>query len=356
MDTVAEYDAVYGACLDGDQSPIVFDADGKLIEDLFGDATVIGMGGPCNVNPTTGYIASGLVVMNGRWQDGVDSPLSYPVNYEMTSAEFNEGLTHEFGHFIGLDHSQINFNVLFQQPGACLAADLAGLPLMFPFYYCQARSTAGLPMLAPDDLAWVSRLYPESVNAPPNQIPFSSRYGSIRGTVLFSDGTTHVQGVNVIARDPANPRRIAVSVVSGYLFTGDLGQDVTGTNPGYEFGSRNPLVNGTYEIPVPAGTYTVEVESVFDAFVAGSSVGPINPPIPNPGANEFWDVNESATDSTTAKSNVSVSAGSVVSEINIILNGTKPRFDSFESGQIWWQDPPPAFLREEDFLPSAALS
>ena len=356
VSTVEEYDAVCWACIDGTQSPIVFDADGRLFEDLFGDATVIGMGGPCHLNPTTGYIVSGMVIMNGRWQDGVDSPSYYPVNYEMTAAEFDMGFAHEFGHFAGLDHSQINVNVLFQEPGACLAADLAGLPLMFPFYYCQARTTAGLPMLAPDDAAWISRLYPESVNAPPNQILYASRYGSIRGAILFSDGTTHVQGVNVVARDPANPRRIAVSVVAGYLFTGYPGQEVTGDSPGYALGSRNPLLYGAYEIPVPGGTYTVEVESVFEAFDGGSSVGPLSPPIPNPGANEFWDVNESATDSTAVKSNVSVSAGGVVSEINIILNGTPSRFDSFESARLWWHHASPALLREEDLLSLAHSS
>ncbi len=82
------------------------------------------------------------------------------------------------------------------------------------------------------------------------------------------------QGVNVIARQVDDPytsedesRRIAVSSVSGYLFTGNLGQSVTAalaspseddTN-GNRSGSRNPALRGFYQLSVPPGTYTVEV-------------------------------------------------------------------------------------------------
>ncbi|MGA2630459.1 MAG: hypothetical protein ABSG54_09615 [Terriglobia bacterium] len=274
----------------------------------------------------------------------------------MTSAQFNEAIAHELGHFIGLDHSQINVEVL-NDNGTCPTADLAGLPLMFPFAVCQARSTASLPMLAPDDAAWVSYLYPETVNAPPSQVPFNSRYGTIKGAILFSDGQTQAQGVNVIARDTLKPRSIAVSVVSGYLFTGNPGQTVTGTNDtGSSYGSRTPLLAGTYDIPVPPGSYTVEVESINHNFVGGSSVGPLNPPILSPGPKEFWNANESATDSAADKSTVTVAAGAIVSDINIILNGTAPRFDLLESSELWLLGPLPALLREEELRACAVAT
>jgi hypothetical protein len=221
---------------------------------------------------------------------------------------------------------------------------------MFPFFHCQARTTAGLPPLAPDDIAWVSRLYPETANSPPHQKPFSSNYGTIRGSILFSDGVTPVQGVNVIARDITNSREIAVSVVSGYRFTSNPGQEVTGDNDGgSKFGSRQPSVMGTYDISVPPGTYKVEVESVFEYFVGGSGVGPLDPPMPNPGSDEYWNTNESATDSVSDSSSIQVVAGGIVSEINIILNGTPPRFDSFESSsRLLLREPPPVWLREDD--------
>jgi hypothetical protein len=352
VDTVEEFDAVFGSCIEGLQTPILFDADGMLFFNLTGEAGIIGFAGPCQLNPSTGHIVTGFSMMNGRFQDGLDSPWEWPANYEIPAAEFDEALAHEFGHLSGLDHSQINVEVLNQTPGQCSTTDLAGLPLMFPFSFCQARTSAGLPMLAPDDVAWVSMLYPETVNNPPAQSRFDTAYGLIRGVIYFSDGTTHAQGVNVIARDTTNLRRKAASVVSGYLFTGNPGQDVTSTNTGGDpFGSRQPLQMGAYEIPVPPGTYRVEVESIFPWFIGGSGVGPLSPPIESPGPREFWNLNESATDSTTDSSPVTVSAGSVVSEINIILNQTPPRFDSFESARLRWPEPPAARREEEKLLP-----
>jgi hypothetical protein len=349
VDTAEEFNAVYASCGDGTQSPVVFDADGGIFYALMGDPSVIGLAGPCDLDSTTGRITSGLAAFSGRFQDGIDDPASYPANYEMTSAEFNETIAHEFGHFAGLDHSQINVQVLLQPYGHCASTDLAGLPVMFPFAHCQARTSAGLPMLAPDDLAWISYMYQETVNAPPTRIPFNTKYGTISGTILFSDGESPAQDVNVIARDSVNPRKVAVSVVSGYRVTWSPGQTVSGDNdPGALFGSRNPLLAGAYDIPVPAGTYTVEVESISSEFTMGSTVGPFDPPLPSPGPNEFWNTNESATDSVTDKSNITVSAGAALSDINIILNGTAPRFDSFESAGLWPREPMPAWIREED--------
>jgi hypothetical protein len=225
---------------------------------------------------------------------------------------------------------------------------------MFPVLFCQARSTAGLPLLAPDDVAWISQLYPETGSGA-GQTPFASAYGFIHGTIYYSDGITQAQGVNVIARrvsdgNAANgdeSKRIAVSVVSGYRFTGHIGQNVTTNGTGSKFGSRQAALIGLYEIPVTPGTYTVEVESVDPSFAYGSSVGPLDPPIPNPGLNEKWNSAESATDTPSASSTVTVAAGQTVSNIDIILNRTPPRFDSFESAQAQPSDEPPRWLRRE---------
>jgi hypothetical protein len=350
VDTVEEYNAVAAACDDGFESPVIFDADGSIFLQLVGDPGIIGFAGPCALDPATGHILSGLGMFNGQNRDGIDAPYSYPANYEMTAAEFDEAIAHELGHFIGLDHSQINTEVLDQIFTSCSVDDLAGLPLMFPYAICQARSTVGLPMLAPDDLAWVSRLYPETVEAPPDRVPFNTSYGILRGTILFSDGETPAQGLNVIARSTTTPRRVAVSAFSGYYFTGSPGQTVTGDNNfGTPLGSRNPLLIGTYEVPVPPGTYYVWVESV-SADLAGTGIGPLYPPIPSPGSDEYWNTSESATDSLTDKTAVTVTAGAIVSDLNIVLNGTPPRFDSFESSQVWPIDPPPAWRREEDSI------
>jgi hypothetical protein len=204
---------------------------------------------------------------------------------------------------------------------------------MFPFLYCQTRVSAGLPKLSPDDMAWVSKLYPGK--------SYSASYGSISGFIYFSDGITQAQGINVIARrvdDPSTPqdesRTTAISVVSGFQFTGNPGQPFSGNNTaGSRYGSRNPAVIGYYEIPVPPDTYTVQVENVYSEFVGGSSVGPLSLPH-MVYANKYWHAYESAYDNITQKDSITVAAGQTVNKIDIILNGTPPRFDKFEDGAL----------------------
>ncbi len=317
VNTMEEFNAVEGSCSNGTQSPIVYDADGSLFDDLVGDPNVIGFAGPCRLN-ASGRILSAEAALNGKFQDGVPSP-------ELSANAFDATFIHEFGHFSGLDHSQINLNCLVT--GCTLGSDDAfGLPTMFPILISSLEESAGIPAqftLAPDDIAWISRLYPA---AGPGG--FDATFGTIEGTIFFSDGQTPAQGVNVIARqvedgNPANgdeSRGFAVSVVSGYLFTGNPGQSVTGTNtPGSSFGSRDPTLVGFYRIPgLPPGSYTIEVESINAGFDAGSSVGPLNPPIPMPGT------------APPPAGPVAVIAGPPAVTVDITLVNTPPRFDQFE--------------------------
>ena len=83
-------------------------------------------------------------------------------------------------------------------------ADLAGLPTMFPFLMHVSQGS-----LSPDDIAWISRLYPA-----PGAAGFAATHGTIRGIVYFSDGESHVQFANVIARRVGDERSIAVSNVA----------------------------------------------------------------------------------------------------------------------------------------------
>ena len=337
VDTMEEFNAVEGSCLNGTQSPIVYDADGSIFQDLFGDPNVIGFAGPCR-RGVNGRILSAEAALNGRFLDGITDLNASPPNRELSDAAFDATFIHEFGHFSGLDHSQINLNCIVT--GCADGSDDAfGLPTMFPFLLSGLEESTGVPAqltLAPDDVAWISRLYPATGAG-----GFDATFGTIEGTIFFSDGQTPVQGVNVIARQVGNPRRVAVSVVSGYLFTGNPAQSVTLTNPGSSFGSREPQWVGIFRIPgLPPGDYTVEVEELNAAFVDGSSVGPLGASFPTgaseqfllPGPPEFWDTGESDTDDPAVSSPVTISApGIVVMAIDIILNGTPPRFDQFEN-------------------------
>lgn len=296
VNTIAEYDAVQAACGNGQQSPVVYDVDGSLLDQLgFDQTSVIGFGGACAVNATT--IASGTVVMNGLFQDGNASV------QDLTPTGFDAAFVHEIGHFSGLDHSQVNVNCF----NICGADDLAGLPTMFPFLVHES-----MIVLSPDDIAWISRLYPSA--------SFATTHGTITGRVFFSDGESHAQLVNVIARrvdTGANQdRTIAVSNVSGYKFRFFHGNSITNPPPD-DFGSTAPGDIGLFEIPVPAGNYTIEVESIDENFTEGAGVGGAIR-IPMPGT------------APAPSGPISVAAGATVTGNDVTLIGTPPRFDQFE--------------------------
>lgn len=305
VSTAAEYNAVEGACNNGTLSPIVFDVDGSLFEDLGQDSAVIGFAGPCAVN-SSGQFVSGQAVMNGIFLDGV----SNADNLELTDAEFDAAFVHEFGHFSGLDHSQINVECAT----GCNADDLAGLPTMFPFLVSETQRTLSI-----DDIAWFSRLHPAGGGG-----GFAATHGTITGTVYFSDGESQLQYANVIARrvdaGGNEPRRFAVSTVSGYRFRACTPNNITDPSPDFcpPSGSLDPALIGLYEIPVPPGSYTIEVESIDPAFTAGSSVGPSDFPIAMPGT------------APTPLGPIAIDAGETSSGHDIVLIGTPPRFDQFE--------------------------
>lgn len=328
VSTVAQFNDVIGVCDAGTENPVIFDADGSLLRGLGADDSIIGVSSICNVDPTAGFILSAFALMNGKWQDGNTA------NGELSAAEFNAAIVHELGHLSGLGHTQVNLQVL-SSPDACDDSDLiAGLPLMFPFSVCEpVVDSEGFPVLSADDLSGISNLYPNAQTA--------SSYGTITGTVFFRDGLSQAQGVNVIARRLDDPNttqdeslRIAVSAVSGERFTGNPGQDVTGDNStGDLTGSRDPNLIGKFEIHVPPGTYTVEIQSVFFAFTGGSSLTPLDPPIQMTAPSEFWNQNESGFDLPGQSDTISVGAGQTIENINIIENNVfENRFDGFEDG------------------------
>ncbi len=370
VSTVAEFNAVFGSCQQGTQNPIIFDANGSLIQGLGLSNLVIGFSSQCSLS-SNGRIVSDMVVLNGAFQNGVTQP-------QLDTNQFNEAIIHEMGHLLGLAHSQINLDLFTDaisqnNIGNCDLDRLAGLPLMFPISFCQARLDAGLPQLAPDDVAWISRLYPSAT--------YNTTYATIAGTIFFSDGTSQAQDVNVIARevDDANTpqdesKRVAFSAVSGYRFTDNPGQTVTAqylpcntgqsgcptsgfldeNSAGDQLGSRDASLIGSYDIPVLAGSnYTVQVESIDNQFTGGSSVGPIDPPIPMPGVPEFWNKQESSNDDPTASDPISTTPGQSITGTDIILNGSEPRFDQFEDGgsELWYEQIKPWRHEVGDLLP-----
>jgi len=307
VSTAVEFDAVEADCGTAAQSPIIYDVDATIFIDLGLDETaIIGFAGPCTISSGAPFqIGSGHAVMNGLFQDGQALPVA-----DIPAAAYDAAFIHEFGHFSGLDHSQINVNCL----GFCGADDLEGVPTMFPFLIDVSQG-----VLSDDDEAWISRLYPQTAGG----TTFANTHGTITGTVFFSDGLSHAQFVNVIARrvdaGANEDRRSAVSVSSGFralVFRGNPINDPTGA--GLESAAAGDI--GRFEIPVPTGSYIVEVEAVDPGFTGGSSIGgwPYDTRIGMPGT----------APAPTAP--IVVAAGATVSGVNVTLIGTDPRYDQFE--------------------------
>ncbi len=312
-------------------SAIVYDTDGSAVDQLFGAGAsdvILGFAGIGEITSdgTRNTITQALAVLNGKFIDG--SPDALPVD------KFREAFIHEFGHFLGLDHSQVNVAVM--DPAQRTADNLAGLPTMFPYMF----NTPARLTLAPDDMAAFSALYPAAA--------FAGSTGHIRGRILFSDGVTPAQGFNVIARrvdDPGTPedesRRIAVSSVSGYLYTVDGGNPLV-SNAGSEYGSRDRTLIGVYDIAgLSPGDYTIEVEAINPEFVGASGLNPFGAvgwqfPLPGACTLEYVNSNESATDNCTDKTPVTVGAGAeITTGTDIILNGTPPEYDAWEGASLW---------------------
>src|ERR1700687_4431388 len=283
--TSANATAYFGVCGDN-LNPIVFDTDGSIIRMLFGvgqENVILGASGPDCASYVPPVITEASAILNGRFIDGTSTQL----NPEVSLNDFAGVFTHEFGHYFGLDHSQINLTEAFDGN----PANDNTIATMFPILI-NGSEQASLNL---DDRVAVSMLFPSPT--------FFSSTGSIRGSIVRADGSTPFQGAYVVARDLSNPRLNAVGVASGLLFA-----------PTAPRGPPAAALKGYYELDGLASeaSYTVEVEPVDSRFTGGSSVGPLSPPaaVSLP---EFWNgANEAATnppDNPSAATAVPVSAG-----------------------------------------------
>jgi hypothetical protein len=252
---------------------IVYDYDGSVTDALLG----AGAGDPsqCFWNAVFGGVDNfgagatflhALVVING--QCALQSS-------QLTDVEYR--LVRVLGNVIGLGWSQMNLNVITGNPPPTLD-DFAGFPVMHsidpvscvPITACYANPY----QLAPDDMAALSRLYPAGPSATSARI-----YGSVYFVNALGAPTQPMQGVNVVARwiDPSTnlpSDAYGASSVSGFLFTGNAGNPITGLTdplgtPYSEFGSSDQTLEGFFDLgglPIPNGASTAQYELTVEAL------------------------------------------------------------------------------------------
>ena len=248
------------------ENPVVFDNGGQIIEDLFGMGSknsVLGFASvrfcqeeqsvvPCTRSNGLMHF-SAWIVLNG-FQASVFSG-------------FSQVITHEIGHLVGLDHTQINSQLAFNGQ----SGDDQFVAMMYPFVLEQ-----GPDQPIRDDIAWVSWLYPEE--------SFQTETGTITGRISRRSGG-FFGGANVVAvQAMGNPDGSVteslletVSVVSDFLITSDGSYQLLGLTP---------------------GDYVVFIEPLNSLFVQGSSVGPYETRFIDFVKDYYNDQNESGSDNS----------------------------------------------------------
>ncbi len=271
-------------------SAIVFDDTGEIFDLVFGpDSGILGFAGPEWIDVATCTVLEGVSFLNG------------PTFTNLVEA--SDVIVHEIGHYVGLGHSVVNGQVFFFDDATGPApfpgtAAFDQLETMYPFYGGEGQGTSSPHR---DDIAIISGLYPEPT--------FAGTTGSITGSIFGSNGTTRLTGVNVIARNLADPYNDAVSAISG-----DRTDD---------FSQADPLT-GAYRLDglTPGATYAVFVDEIL---AGGFSTPPL---VPLPGPEEFHNgANESAdasTDDPTEFTGVVAAAGGTAANINVIFNAFAP--------------------------------
>jgi hypothetical protein len=274
-------------------SAIVFDDTGEIFEELFGpDSGILGFASPEWANVPTCTITEGVAFLNGPSFDDATAALDV--------------LVHEFGHYSNLAHTVVNGQILaFDDHSGPSPNNTFGVPAgvtvietMYPFYFGPGSGTSSLHL---DDIAGLSTLYPEAT--------FGPTTASIRGTIFASNGTTKLTGVNVIARNIANPFLDAVSALSS-----DQTDAFVQTS---EFTGRY-----TFRALTPGAQYAVFV----DQILAG---GFSTPPLILPGPEEFHNGaaesdGDPVADPPAVFTPVSGIAGGVTTGIDIIFNAPRP--------------------------------
>ncbi|MFZ0300752.1 MAG: Ig-like domain-containing protein [Candidatus Sulfotelmatobacter sp.] len=253
---------------------IVYDFDGSVTDALLGAGAGATSqcfwnavyGGVDNFAVTANFLHA-LVVING--QCALQSS-------QLTDVEYR--LVRVLGGVLGLGWSQTNLNVITRNPPPT-SADYAGFPVMHyldpvscvPITVCYANPY----QLAPDDVAALSRLYPAS----PPSATTARIYGSVYFVNALGRAAQPMQGVNVVARwiDPSTGEpsaRYSVSSVSGFLFSGNAGNPITGMadplgNLYSEFGSNNQTVEGFFDLgglPIPNGASSAQYQLAIAAL------------------------------------------------------------------------------------------
>jgi hypothetical protein len=240
------------------------------------------------VDLSDGHTLDADMVFNDRdFFSSISSPNLTPAPVGQASVDLQAVLTHEYGHYFGLDHSSVLGTT------------------MIPFISANLTQRT----LELDDRAGISVIFPESAarGLSPDGVDFFATTGSISGTVVSGfNGSAifgaHVEAFNLAAPTAAN----SISAISGELTL------------------RNG--QGDYTIyGLPPGNYAVRIVPLdgVNTTAADANIGGVFNGIDIGFEPEFWNTNESGdgfSDPPNALQPVDVVAGANAGGIAFITN------------------------------------
>ncbi|TMQ56901.1 MAG: matrixin family metalloprotease [Candidatus Eisenbacteria bacterium] len=259
------------------------------------------------IDLTDGHTLDADMVYNDRdFFSSTSSPNLTPAPPGQSSVDLQSVVTHEYGHYFGLDHTSV------------------ANATMIPFIIGDTRQRT----LELDDRAGNSTIYPESAarGLSPGAVDFGASTGTISGTVVSGfDGSAifgaHVEALVATSPGPATDPLNSISAISGELTV------------------RNGL--GEYTIHgLPPGDYHVRIVPLdgIHTIAADPNVGGIFNGLDINFEVEYWNGAGEGANGFTDQANdftpVTVSAGSNSGGINFITNTFPGRVEVAQYGQF----------------------
>jgi hypothetical protein len=229
---------------------VIYDNDGSIMQNFFGlpPTGVLGITSIDFIDAGTPEILEAWMVLSGPGVHATDPD----------GIGFSGVVTHEFGHAINLAHSQANGAV--ENPSTFDAPQPSGCPAPWTGTVRPSQVETMYPISTPepdgsgagmatvdriDDMAAVSDIYPAA--------GYPKSRAMIRGKVFDASGH-EVTGVNVIARNVADPFNDFSSYISGQVSKGQAGPDgsfqLNGLTPGASYVLYvDNLLNGAFSVP-----------------------------------------------------------------------------------------------------------
>ncbi|MBI4410948.1 MAG: hypothetical protein HY541_00490 [Deltaproteobacteria bacterium] len=260
------YSSLFTASSDcGDEgtgvTPVVFDDDGEITDDIFGNGnrfSVLGFAGPATFNDDCSEILEGQAFFNCRCQTGSPSG-SCPGGVVFTEDDLNFTIMHEFGHLLGLDHTQVNQSIAEGNCDSSVAGDCDAVPAMYP------QSVDAEDQMTPsrDDQVAALTLYGGSTLA--------SNFCTVSGTLNDANGDP-LRCADIQAETGDSADTIAVVSGASSPQSDDNGDGDTQDSGECLSNCGDFILRGLD----PSKSYTITIKPIDSQWRGGSGINPCN--------------------------------------------------------------------------------